>query len=355
MIIAAALLLSGSVFAQENPEEGLPYGIENYLLPFIRGDANSDGRIDITDPITVLNYLFRGGGEPRCPDAFDATDDGTVDITDAIRILNHLFTGAQQIAPPFTDPGVDPTPDDPLDCEKEFPEQDSDAPIAPAPPLPGENPDTPPISQKPKICEVEGDEARMSAKGIEVLKKLEGSNIKEGKHVPYTDNPKKPEEGYCTVGYGHALHKGACTNEDKTLTEDEAIELLKADLKIREDELFNRKSPEPLVKKEVAKKLETKQCDAVISLHYNAGGIFPISKARTQLNLENFYGKNSFTWEAFHPEFGIVKDKAGGVILLGLQRRRAVELELFKNGHDEAIKLADNLFGKGEDIPPFPE
>src|SRR5690606_24881579 len=30
-------------------------------IAFLRGDGNQDGTIDISDPITILNYLFRGG------------------------------------------------------------------------------------------------------------------------------------------------------------------------------------------------------------------------------------------------------------------------------------------------------
>lgn len=47
---------------------------------FRRGDADSNGRLEITDPIRVLGYLFLGGGAPPGPGpAFcgpDPTPDG---------------------------------------------------------------------------------------------------------------------------------------------------------------------------------------------------------------------------------------------------------------------------------------
>ena len=47
--------------------------------PFIRGDGNIDGSVDIGDAIFALNYLF-GGLESFCGDALDTNDDGNIDI-----------------------------------------------------------------------------------------------------------------------------------------------------------------------------------------------------------------------------------------------------------------------------------
>ena len=82
---------------------------------FIRGDANSDGIVDIGDAITILSYLFGGGSAPLCSKALDANDSGVIDIADAIYLLAYLFAGGPPPPPPFPDPGPDPTPDD-LSC-----------------------------------------------------------------------------------------------------------------------------------------------------------------------------------------------------------------------------------------------
>ncbi len=83
---------------------------------FIRGDANGDARINVSDAVYVLTYLFRNGPQPPCIDAADAHDDGTIGIADPIRILGYLFIGDAPPAAPSDACGYDPTPDG-LPCE----------------------------------------------------------------------------------------------------------------------------------------------------------------------------------------------------------------------------------------------
>jgi hypothetical protein len=92
---------------------------------FVRGDADVNGRVEITDAIRTLNFLFLGTGELPCRDAADADDNGRLEITDAIRLLNYLFLGTGVIPPPApsrpsylpSDCGADPTADALLPCE----------------------------------------------------------------------------------------------------------------------------------------------------------------------------------------------------------------------------------------------
>ncbi|HLU46556.1 MAG TPA: immunoglobulin domain-containing protein, partial [Planctomycetota bacterium] len=78
---------------------------------FLRSDANTDLSVDISDAITTLNYLFRGGVDPTCVNAFDSNDDESVDIADAIYLLGWLFRGGEPPPPPNvqTGCGTDPT------------------------------------------------------------------------------------------------------------------------------------------------------------------------------------------------------------------------------------------------------
>ncbi|OUU24806.1 MAG: hypothetical protein CBC13_03020 [Planctomycetia bacterium TMED53] len=78
---------------------------------FVRGDPNSDGTTDISDPIMVLEFLFGSVSSLSCPDSGDANDDGAVDISDAIFLLQYLFEGSVVIPDPVGTPGPDPTPD----------------------------------------------------------------------------------------------------------------------------------------------------------------------------------------------------------------------------------------------------
>ncbi len=77
---------------------------------FRRGDVSGEGRVNITDAILVLRYLF-SAGEVACLDASDVDDDGAITITDPILLLAWLFQGGDALAQPFGEPGPDPTPD----------------------------------------------------------------------------------------------------------------------------------------------------------------------------------------------------------------------------------------------------
>jgi Zn-dependent M28 family amino/carboxypeptidase len=68
-------------------------GISILADPFIKGDANSDALINLSDAIYILNYLFKSGLAPDPLDAGDANCDGTVNLSDAIYLLNYLFKG----------------------------------------------------------------------------------------------------------------------------------------------------------------------------------------------------------------------------------------------------------------------
>jgi len=79
------------------------------LVPaFIRGDANLDRSMDISDPILVLAWRFLGGPGLRCDDAADANADDAVDVSDAVFLLAFLFMDGARPFPPQGRPGPDP-------------------------------------------------------------------------------------------------------------------------------------------------------------------------------------------------------------------------------------------------------
>lgn len=84
---------------------------------FIRGDVDGNGRVELTDAVRILNWLFQGGQPPACEDSSDADDNGRIDITDAILILNHLFSGGAPPKEPNQEgKGFDSTRDE-LECD----------------------------------------------------------------------------------------------------------------------------------------------------------------------------------------------------------------------------------------------
>lgn len=79
---------------------------------FVRGDANEDRRVNVTDMNRVLQVLFRAHPGPSCEDRLDANDDGEIDVGDALCIGNTLFLPGPSFLPPYPEEGTDPTPDD---------------------------------------------------------------------------------------------------------------------------------------------------------------------------------------------------------------------------------------------------
>ena len=93
---------------------------------FLRGDSNTDGRVDLSDAVFTLAYLFQGGQGPLCADSLDSNDSGEVDISDPSHTLRHLFLGGSAPPAPWQECGTDPSADG-LGC-------DSFPPCAVAPP-----------------------------------------------------------------------------------------------------------------------------------------------------------------------------------------------------------------------------
>ena len=88
---------------------------ENCLIAgaalFVRSDSNEDGRGNISDAISILDYLFLGGSAPGCLSSADANDDGAVDCSDPIFLFGHLFLGTSAPGAPALGCGEDPTTD----------------------------------------------------------------------------------------------------------------------------------------------------------------------------------------------------------------------------------------------------
>ncbi|MEM7168376.1 MAG: IPT/TIG domain-containing protein [Planctomycetota bacterium] len=85
-------------------------GAFEYRTPFVRGDSNVNGNVDLGDAITQLTYLYvPGAPQPTCLDTLDTNDDGEVDLGDPVTLLTYLFSGGPPPATPFPDVGIDTT------------------------------------------------------------------------------------------------------------------------------------------------------------------------------------------------------------------------------------------------------
>ncbi len=80
---------------------------------FIRG-AECDGvaALDIGDPIYLLRWQFGGFySEPGCVKSCDMNDDGRINLSDAVYGLSYLFLAGPAFPEPYPDRGIDPSED----------------------------------------------------------------------------------------------------------------------------------------------------------------------------------------------------------------------------------------------------
>jgi peptide-N-glycosidase F-like protein len=92
------------------------YWVESQLIsytsekPFLRGEVNGDGAVDLGDAVAILFRLFAGQAI-ECAKAADTNDDGALDLSDAIDLLDYLFLAGRAPRTPFTKCALDPTAD----------------------------------------------------------------------------------------------------------------------------------------------------------------------------------------------------------------------------------------------------
>jgi parallel beta-helix repeat protein len=84
--------------------------------PFLRGDGNDDGVLDMSDALTILSFLF-SARIADCEDALDADDNGHVEISDALFMLIYVFRDGDPPPAPFPAAGEDPS-EDGLGCDR---------------------------------------------------------------------------------------------------------------------------------------------------------------------------------------------------------------------------------------------
>jgi hypothetical protein len=81
--------------ATRSGKTALPAGVR-YTRQLIRGDANGDLRLDISDAVTVLWHLLGDQELAVCAEAADFDGDRRVTLTDAVALLAFLFEGGQE-------------------------------------------------------------------------------------------------------------------------------------------------------------------------------------------------------------------------------------------------------------------
>ena len=136
---------------------------------------------------------------------------------------------------------------------------------------------------------------KTSSKGVSLIKSFEGCRLKAY----------KCPAGVWTIGYGHT----AGVKEGDTITKETAESYLRNDLE---------KYEKAVMKYDAIYNFNQNQFDSLISFTYNCG----------VGNLKNLTQSGKRTLAQISTKLPLY-NKAGGVVLRGLQRRRAAEKELF--------------------------
>jgi len=85
-----------------------PVATACFELRFLRGDANADAVVDLSDAVSVLEHLFLGGPSPKPLQSGDFDGSGALDLTDSIYLLSYLFLGGPEPPAPFPEAGLIP-------------------------------------------------------------------------------------------------------------------------------------------------------------------------------------------------------------------------------------------------------
>ena len=136
---------------------------------------------------------------------------------------------------------------------------------------------------------------KTSSKGVSLIKSFEGCRLKAY----------KCPAGVWTIGYGHT----AGVKEGDTITQEQADDYLRNELAKYEKAVMNYDG---------IYHFNQNQFDALVSFTYNCG----------VGNLKNLTQSGKRTLAQISTKLPLY-NKAGGVVLRGLQRRRAAEKELF--------------------------
>lgn len=154
----------------------------------------------------------------------------------------------------------------------------------------------------------------ISDEGVALIKSYEGLSLKACKALP--------TEQYYTIGYGHY---GPDVKANQTITEAEAVKLLKSDL------AYFVKG----VNSQLKVKVTQAQFDVLVSFAYNCGlGGLEKSKIPEYLNQKKLFKACA--------QFPVYRH-SGGVAVAGLQNRREKELRMFIKGCTFTLTVKMNV------------
>ena len=68
-----------------------PASLPLKIIPFIFGDANNDGYVNVTDVMLVVNYLLGNTTNTIRTKKIDVNQDNNVNVSDVMGIVNYIL------------------------------------------------------------------------------------------------------------------------------------------------------------------------------------------------------------------------------------------------------------------------
>ena len=105
-VVVNAVVVNGETEAVCQRETTVSF-VPAIAVPFVRGDCNDDGMLNIADGVRLLAALFQPGADPvGCLNACDTNGDNLLDQSDAVFVFNYRFLEGPPPAAPFPGCGV---------------------------------------------------------------------------------------------------------------------------------------------------------------------------------------------------------------------------------------------------------
>ena len=63
------------------------------LMPYVCGDADNTGGVNVSDAVYIINYVFSQGNPPDPLLSADVNCDQLVNVSDAVYVISYVFSG----------------------------------------------------------------------------------------------------------------------------------------------------------------------------------------------------------------------------------------------------------------------
>ena len=98
---------NGDPTDDDSDGDGTPDYLDNSGSSYLCGDANNDTKVNVSDAVYIINYVFSGGTPPSPLASGEVNCDTKVNVSDAVYLINYVFSAGNNPC----DPNGDGIPD----------------------------------------------------------------------------------------------------------------------------------------------------------------------------------------------------------------------------------------------------